>query len=115
LCFGFAAVVSLGVAVVSVCAAGAAEVDVFGMAGAVCDCAMAGAAANKATAATPPRTFAWMLILEFLSNGVVLIHETGSPRSYRTPDPGCMFHAMQKSRCGGTPASRDCKRKGDYM
>ena len=66
MCFGFAAVVSAGAAVVSVCAAGAADVEVFGIvlcvAGAGVVCAMAGTVARRAAAATPPRIFACMLI-----------------------------------------------------
>lgn len=68
MCLGFAAVVSAaGAAVVSVCAAGAAEVEVFGIvvlgvaAGAVC--ASAGAEARRAATATLPRIFACMLIV----------------------------------------------------
>ena len=65
MCFGFAAVVAADV--VSVCAAGAADVDVFGIApcaaGAGGVCAIAGVKARRAAAATPPKIFACMLIL----------------------------------------------------
>jgi hypothetical protein len=75
---------------VSVCVDIVAELDVFGIVvegvvvdGAVCVevCASAGIAANRAAAATPPRIFACMLITEFLSNDLVLIHEIKSPRA----------------------------------
>ena len=84
MCLGLAIVLSAG-AVVSVCAAGAADVAVLGIvvlgaAGAVDVCANAGAAARRAAAATPPRIFACMLIPEFLSNDDALIHVAESPR-----------------------------------